>query len=292
MRKGLLRSKIASFSVMTALIASVLVGIALIAVGYKITVGSGKLSDEQACHLSIFAADQASAIRRRTLDVFDMVPNLECDPKEIVFDPKDARRTRRGRIDDDILKGKIAQELARCWNMVGQGDLNPFQGAWPQSDKTFCMTCSTLRFSEDFQEVAQSQGYRLEGLKYWMSTRRLPGKEVSFYEHMFKRIPSTSEIEEMNQRPDSWPLDQEYFLVWRFERQDTKLEGMLGIFAGAAGVVMGNPLLAAVGFGVAFQSDGVTIMQGVYMLPEEQLSGQIRFQGASASKDTCTIMLN
>ena len=292
MRLRPFKSKLASFSVLTALIGTVLVGIGLLAVGYKITVGSGQLNNEQACHLSIFAADQASAIRRETLDAFDIVPNLECEPKEIVIDPKDVRRSRRGRIDDDLLKGKIAEELARCWTMVGAGKLNPFQGAWPQADKTYCMTCATIEFSEDFIEAAQEQSYSLQGMNYWMATRRIPGKEKTFYEHMFNRIPPQDAIVQMNQRQDFWDLNQKYFLVWRFERQDTKLEGVLGILTVAAGVVTGNPMLAALGFGVALEYGSVKIMQGIYMLPQEQLAGQISFVGASSAKDTCTVMVN
>jgi hypothetical protein len=290
MASGMFGSRKAEFSILLALLGTVIVGIMLLFIGYKIVIGSSAMNQEEKCRLSIFAADQASALKRTTLDAFDMVPNLECEAKDVEIRPKDVRRSKRGRIDDDLLKGKLATEYYKCWNMVGAGDLNPFQGAWPEKDKTFCLRCAEIEFSEDFAKEYGKQG--VTGLLYWMATRRIPGKEKTFYEYMFKRQASTKEIQNLKSNPDYLAFDKKYTLVWRFERQDRKLTGVLLILAPVAGVAATIGGLATGGMQEMEKIGKVWISTGVYLLPYEQLSETIQFVGSNEKKDTCTILVN
>ncbi len=289
------RSRIASFSILTVLIGTVLVGIALIAIGYKIIVGSGALNEQQKCHLSILAADQAGRLKESSADAVDIMPNIECTAEDIIIEPADVKRSRRSRIDDDLVKGRIAKAMYDCWSMVGAGELDPFRQFWPHFDRTYCMTCADIRFSEDFREEAAEQRpepYELEGLNYWLATRFPKGKEKSFYEFIYGRTPSNEEITRLRRAGDEWPLDQRYTLVWRFEKQGSG-SVIAGVITGVViGVVTLNPVSAFIGYTIVSKVGGTDVTQGVFMLPREMLSQEKRFPGQEEKKDVCTIMVN
>ncbi len=326
--KRVLCSRKGDFNVLLALIGTVIVGFFLIIIGYKIVMGAEDMSNDERCRLSIFAADKASALRRESVESVSVVPTIDCKTKEIIIEPEDVKRGGRGRIDDDLVKGKFAIALRDCWNMVGAGKLNPFQYAWPRTDMTFCMTCATIKFSDDFLEDANwdpiefdfpdeytsdsddfsnwddleaatagapaydGDSYNLHGLQYWLATRRIPHADETFYEYMYGGKPSIEELKKMKTSPESYPLDKEYSIMWRFVRLDGKAILLSTIFSPAGGLIAGlmTGELQEV-FDGKRPFGRVWVYQGVYILQTDWLSGEITF-GGGESVDACTVLVN
>ena len=274
-------SKKADFNVLLAIIGVVLVGIILLLVGYKIIMGGNKMNQDEKCRLSIFAASQAASIKAKTLGTVDIVPTVECATEDIIIKPQDVKRSKNGRIDDDLVKAKIADELYKCWNKVGQGKLDPFRDQLKSfSDRTYCMMCSTIRFSDDFIKEAETESYVLQGTLYWMAIHRIPGTDMTYYEYVNGVRPSLDDLKTIKDNTYNYytDLNQKYIVTWREQVIDNRLLKLGSIFI--PGAFLAVNLVVANG----------NTLQGVFFLKEEQLSGKINADGKD--RDTCTIMIN
>jgi hypothetical protein len=290
-------SRKAELGVLVTLIIVVMAAVPLIYLGYKIVMGSDDMNNDEKCRLSIFAADQMSKIKKSTADAVDLVPNLECKPKEVIVKEKQVVRTSGGSIDDDLINGIIANEMYRCWNMVGSGKLDPFRALWPKFDRTYCMTCATIDFDKSLIDKAKKESYRMKGLRFFLATKRIPGSQQSFYQYMYGKEASTKELEYLKAaKVDEWPLDKSYSIIWRFERQDKSLNPGLMLWEDTVALTTDIISTQFIGFTMGQpvninSKDSVWVSQGVYFLPRDDLSGTIKFKGYD-EKDTCTMLLN
>ncbi|MFH1064248.1 MAG: hypothetical protein V1729_04165 [Candidatus Woesearchaeota archaeon] len=326
--KRISRSRKGDFNILLALIGTVIVGFFLLIIGYKIVMGGEDMSNDEKCRLSIFAADKASALRRESVESVSVVPAIDCKTKEIIIEPEDVKRGGRGKIDDDLVKGKFALALRDCWNIVGAGKLNPFQYAWPRKDVTFCMKCATIEFSDAFLKDAKwepiefnlpenyesnsddfsnwadleaatasapaynGDSYELHGLQYWLATRRIPLEEQTFYQYMYGRAPTIEELTKMKTAPEYYPLDKEYSVIWRFVRLDGKAS-LLALAINPVGAVMAGLMTGTLQdiYDGKRSLGRVWVYQGAYILQTDWLSGKITFGGGDAV-DACTVMVN
>ncbi len=226
--KKIFRSRSATFNVMLVMIVTLVAGIVLIVAGYSIATKSKQVNDDKKCQLSFFAAAQMSKVYSKSKRLMDVPVALECPRRDVVIDTKDT--VRGGRIVDDLVKGKIANEIMSCWSKTGAGKLDPSKagGMLASTDERFCLICSEISFSDDFKRLADKQRdekgnpYRVKGLAYWAATRRVPGKRFSLFEFISgRKISNLEALKKLKEQEDKFngamDLDSKYAIFWRLQ---------------------------------------------------------------------------
>jgi len=281
-------SRRAEFNTLLALVIAVMVMVVIFALGYKIVVGSNKMADDEVCRLSVFAAHQAALLKKMSAERIDIVPSFECDAKQIYVEPKDVSRGGSQRINKDLVNGLIAKEMHKCWGLVGSGKLDPFRHFWLRGDKTYCLRCSVIRFTDEFKEAAATQNYELQNLHYWMAVNRVPGQRETFYEFMYGRPAAESTLTEMLGNPVTYDLDKDYVVFWRSTKS-----GRLGEFLVRTPLLLTGVFGAAhvIGYGAGSMMHDNMLLQGVFLTANEALAGQITIEG-EGEEDVCTMLLN
>ena len=134
----------------------------------------------------------------------DKLGNLEIKYKDVVED---------GLINQEKASKMIADEIAACWVMVGQGLRDPFTN-WDNDDSAYCMMCSTIKFGKKLQDYYRdSLGDKKIGKKRgdkgliqhpipWMTENEYKKTGKTYYEFVYKTKPqyNTQELIDMEKQ--------------------------------------------------------------------------------------------
>ncbi|MBN1544054.1 hypothetical protein JW898_01175 [Candidatus Woesearchaeota archaeon] len=269
----LFRSKKGDFNVLLAIIITLVVGLLILIIGYQMHSKSKDIDDDEKCQMSIFANHQIGRARRKSLGALDFPVAFDCPRKFLKITYEDVEKYRR--IDDNLLKTMIAEEMKSCWAKVGAGKLDPFRAS-SNVNEHFCMVCSDIVFDPTIIEAAREQRYDLKGFQYWIAAHKLPGLKTSLYEFVTSKRPSEDDLRDLiaqQHTPESkFNMDDKYVVVWRVEKWEPgRWEQAFSVIGGVltlGAVTYG----AAVGLGIISISDGAQISQQVIVIPEERLS--------------------
>ena len=260
--KKLFKSKTADFNLILIMLITLIAGLALIYAGYKLAVGSKEINDDKKCQLSFFAATQMSKVYSKSTKMMDVPVSLECPRHEVEIDI-DKATVRRGKIIDDLVKAKIANEMMSCWSKTGAGKLDPSKdgGYVYSTDQRFCLICGEVTFSEKFQKLASKQNYEIKGLAYWAATRRVPGQKVTLFEWIGgKKLSDEKQLSALKSHEDSkipaMDMTQKYAVLWRADVYKASSMAKFGAAVLAVGVLVA-------GVAVTIVSGGTAIMVGV-----------------------------
>ncbi|MBR9691286.1 hypothetical protein GOV06_00710 [Candidatus Woesearchaeota archaeon] len=137
------KSQVSTLAMIIIVVASALV---IGAVIYRLTKDAGCKTNIEACRFSIllaaeskrapkpFAGEPYSAIKCPRDELCD----LTIKKKDIVED---------GLINQDKAHKLIADAMAECWYMVGEGKIDPFS-YWDTGGQSYCLVCKTIKFDD------------------------------------------------------------------------------------------------------------------------------------------------
>ncbi len=216
-----------AFNVVLVMLVTVVAGLALIIAGYMITKNSKSINDSKKCQMSFFAKAQMSKVYDKSLKTADIPVSIDC-PRNKVEIKADKTVMKGGRIIDDLVKGKIAQEVMDCWVKTGSGKLDPSKGGgWIMSrEDQVCLVCSEITFDKKFREKAEKQDYKVNNMLYWIATRIVPGQKVSLYEFVTgNKVVKPKDLvklkEDDSKIQGSMDMERIYAVVWRGEVSKT-----------------------------------------------------------------------
>lgn len=181
-KKGLMASTLAKL-ILILFIAAILIFF----VG-KVTLFGKERSDIEACRLSIlFAAKSKVVGAGKTL-----ISDLKCEPQELTIKYRDV--VEKGKINQDQAHKIIADAMAECWYMVGEGKLDPFSN-WDTKGQSYCLICKTIKFDDKLKKY-----YKKEGNEF--ITSPIPylkdnyfKKDQTYFEYLYKTKPEFSQEE-------------------------------------------------------------------------------------------------
>jgi hypothetical protein len=152
----------------------------------------------------------------------------------------DAERTEK-------IKMIVAREMADCWNMLGEGNLQIFRQELVTTEySTRAIVCSRFYFDSSITETLKS----VSGINDYMLTHKAPGQDKSYWDYL-RNTPDGETIslmyEDMNvDLDDSMDLTQQKAIIY-LESDASKM----GYYIGAgAGFIVGNFMLYGVGGGL------------------------------------------
>lgn len=109
-RKLSASKKSMGFNVVLVMVITLITGLVLIAAGYQITKKSKVVQEDKTCQMSFFAKAQMSKVYEKSKKLVNVPVSLECPRRQILIEP-DSSVTKGGRIIDDLVKAKIANEM-------------------------------------------------------------------------------------------------------------------------------------------------------------------------------------
>jgi hypothetical protein len=288
----ILRSKRADFNVLLAIIITLVVGIIIIALGYQINKNSKDVNDDEKCRLSIFTNHVMGKVKKES-KVVGFPVAFECPRKRLTIDL--AAVEKYGRIDDDLFKQAIAEEMKACWAKVGAGKLDPFRVTHGTVDDSFCLVCDEIVLDDDLQKQMTKENYIMKGFQYWIAAHKLPGIKTSLYEFVSGTKPTEEilrNLKSVENNPESAfnLLGNRYIVVWRVQKYEPGLfrkigAAVTGAVVAVAGVALAGVSLgtlsgvavAAVGAGAGLMVNsvgegGAQLNEQVLVMPEDRLS--------------------
>lgn len=168
-----------------------------VAVGLILLVGGKAIADyvnkekyTQICRLSIQKAYYSkieSALPR------GFASKLDCPRKYVTFYKDRIEAKIEGKkiklkpeyfkgISESIIKTGIAEELANCWYMVGQGEYIPFDQEIITGDKPGCIVCSIINFDKELPKEFQNR--KITGFIEFLKNNYRIGKKIKYYDYL------------------------------------------------------------------------------------------------------------
>ncbi|HII72441.1 TPA: hypothetical protein HA265_06825 [Candidatus Woesearchaeota archaeon] len=211
-----MRSRKAHFNTLTVFIVTLVAGLLLIFIGATIWVRQADIGDNKKCQMSFFAAAQMAKVYSKSKRLMDVPVSLECPRRDVKIDA-DATTLRGGKIIDDLVKGKIAQEIMDCWSKTGAGKMDPFKagGVFESTDDRFCLICAEMEFSPKFKTLAEEQNYQVKDMAYYTLKTRIPGQKFTLYEYMTGgQVDDAEAIQKVKESESSFGKDMNMNKIW------------------------------------------------------------------------------
>lgn len=233
-----------------------------------------KGGDVENCRTSIIAAAQSKKLPT-TKGIGRPIANLNCPRQEFVLYKKDI--VEKGEINQDKAHKRIADAMAECWYMVGEGKMDPFSD-WEDKNKNYCLICKTIKFDKKLERFISSHAddlnktYLIEkkGLsdkkattkvkenikKYMVTTEKLYVMEHSpkhsdktYYEYLFNEEPPeiSEEIKENLSYQPFIPGSTVFVNMYRYKAKSTAWK-VVGIGATVV-LIVGGLFLSPFTFG-------------------------------------------
>ena len=129
----------------------------------KWVVNADSKGAESKCKFSILAASRAKVMGQTLI-------SIDCPRREHVITFRDIES--KGVADDDKVKKEIAEQLVRCWDMVGRGELQGFDqyliGDFGKDKDMACLICTSIEFDKKIQDSYRSNP-EIGGFEYYLN---------------------------------------------------------------------------------------------------------------------------
>ena len=194
---------------------------------------------EEICKLSIFTAAQSKRVAGGTPLV-----SIDCERMELDITKDDI--VDGDKINQEKASKIIANAMARCWNMVGEGRMDPFS-QWDPGN-SYCLICKQIKFDAALKNfMKKSQGGIVPPFTY-LATTTLPGKEQTYWQYLYNS-EGTADLKEAEK---SLVADGTNIVVTMY-----KIEGKSEFWTYAGGISGG--VLVVVGGVLVFTGVGAPI---------------------------------
>ena len=144
MKKTAKKSQIGT---LTAIILTLLVLVPVTFFAYQSINQQKKGVGMEACSLSILKASEQKRIIGG--DVFTPLNCKRGDIGDLIIKKKDIVGT-DDKINQNAASKIIADNMAKCWQMIGEGKRDPFSN-WGE-EGSYCLVCKTIRFDEELKK--------------------------------------------------------------------------------------------------------------------------------------------
>ena len=208
-----------------------------------IKVGIDKMPDEEACHEAVIYRGTISNAMKHGGDAgqildqkaVDMI-SLKCREKNVVIKSGD-------RLE---VKKEIADEMARCWAMLGEGKINFFGNPlWEEGQR--CIVCSKIKFEGEAAKVDKIGG---DEFSIYLAENNIPEKQITYSdflagasEHLqYQKLEKDPNNKNIANSIDTSAMEG-YSVVYTMWTKENWQKTLLSNFAGVA-VGVAVPLVA------------------------------------------------
>jgi len=237
----------------------------------------GQQNDKAKCQRSIWL----SAMSKKATGG-NPLASPDCAPGEVLIKYDDV--VEDGKINQDKAHKIIADAMARCWWMAGEGKYDPFSN-WNYKEKPLCLICDTIKFDEpllDFMNKKLKQaegskpvpekGYMIDSPLLYLTSHRISDREdaPTYYKYLWK-VDLEKDLEFKDAKMvKNYPVLPESLIILqmiKLKQKSTTLQ-YIGFGTSAMAIIGGGILitLGLLGTPLSFGSSNVLTAIGVNLL--------------------------
>lgn len=211
----------------------------------------GEITDKEICHNSVVT-------RGSSILPTDSVP-LKCQRSylcltndgscEVLTKPViEKAKTKDG------IYGVLAEELATCWWMFGEGKIN-YVGS-DLKENLYCSICAQVAFDDSVNEILTDGALDKEGLYIYMQDNKVIGKDETYLNYLY----GTNDLNGLKERFSSQgvefgslDLNKQYYVMMGITSEISKLT-WAAIGVGTVAAIVFTPVIGGawgIGLGVA-----------------------------------------
>ena len=272
-----------------AIIIAVLIGGVMSYAVYKKAGQVNDAKDIEACRNSIIKAAESKKFSLLAgQSTGNVLFPLDCPRRTTIIKKKDVV-DKDGTINQNKAHKIIADEMKKCWYMVGEGKIDPFSN-WDNPGETYCMVCTTIEYDNDLRKFINnkmepykgkqlSQAKRIELNSKYQITSPLeylqkpikPGSELSYWEYLYGEKSIKYGKEELDAIKDMivLPSSQIIIQMYKSEGKTPAWKGFfygLGAAVGVTAVWVGAVLLTPLTFGASLAAAAkITLLVGTFV---------------------------
>lgn len=250
------------YETLAIVLIAVVVGLVLGSVVKDMLEAATEGTDVERCRLSIL-----TAAKTKKIALGSPLTSAKCKRQELLIKKKDIIG-KDDLIDQDKAHKIIADEMAKCWYMVGAGKVDPFSN-WKKG--SYCFACSQIRFDKALQtylfqtynnpRIAQRRGpdgIITSPVPYLMNTKNHPPKRylvggeptLSYWEYFYglePRFDSAADYQSLvTEGRKNVLLENSLIMVSMYKVEKKSLIWRIVIAVAAVVVVVGAALLVIV----------------------------------------------
>jgi len=220
---------------------------------YKInTELGGCRKNVEACRFSIVSA--ATSKRFKT---GSPINELKCPRGElcdVVLKKDDI--VEKGKINQDKAHKIIADAMAECWWMVGEGKIDPFSN-WDGKGESYCLVCKNIEFDEELLEFIKDKKSNIESPIPYLNNHKYK-KEQTYWNYLYNTDPRFKSSE-MTNLVDKTGLSDGSQIIIMMHKYDKKSKFWIVVSTiGGLTLAVTGGILTATGVGAVI---GVPLIQ-------------------------------
>ena len=163
-----------------------------------------ELGDEYACKAAIAEAHLAKRVSRG--DPLGFPGIAACERGELLLKKKDlveqgsslgifAGKDIRGEfINQEKSSKMLADAMARCWQMYGEGKLDPFTN-WGEEGISYCAVCKVVKFDESLRTFLKNNpDQHIQSPLHYMATHRIKEQGPTYLQYLYGNDGKTLQL--------------------------------------------------------------------------------------------------
>jgi len=219
---------------------------------YKYVKSQQEHEPEEICKLSIFKAAQLKKVTGG-----EQLSPLDCERMDLTITKDDI--VEDDKINQERASFMLAQGMKRCWDMVGNGRMDPFSN-WDTAEQSYCLICKNIKFDSDLKsflaesaenpKVAQRRGdgaFIKSPIPY-LQTTTVPGRDETYWRYFYNTDPRLSQ-QDITKVGAQMVGEDSVMLVNMYKTEEKSTFLQAAAVAGGVVLVVGGGLLAATGVG-------------------------------------------
>lgn len=167
-----------------------------VAVGLILLVGGKAIADyvnkEKYTHICRLSIEKAHYSKFGVMPEGFVANKLDCLRKYVTFYKDKIEANVEGEkfklkpeyeeLSENVIKKGIAEELANCWYMVGEGNYKPFDQKLMSDGGIGCIVCSIINFDKGLPKEFQNR--KIIGLIEFLKDNNRIGKKTKYYDYL------------------------------------------------------------------------------------------------------------
>lgn len=217
----------------------------------------GEITDKEICHNSVLA-------RGSSILPSESIP-LNCRRNYLCLTSDGSCETLTKPIKEKVdakeeVYNILAEEMANCWWMFGQGEVNYVGDDF--FEKLYCSICTQVAFDDSLKEKFTERTIDKEDLYVYMRDNKVSGRDETYLSYLYGTndlVRIKEEFDQQNVGFGSIDLDKQYYIMMGITSEVSKLQWAI-VGAGTVATIAFLPIAGTgwgIGFGLAVASGAV-----------------------------------
>jgi hypothetical protein len=197
----------------------------------------GRIGDKEICHNSVIMRGSSAVLQGVT--PLNCRTSYVCLSEDGTCEEMTNPDIKKVKTDEEVYE-VLADEMADCWWMFGEGKVNYIGKEVKPS--LHCSICSQITFDNSLEKIFDGKEFEKRKLYEYLEDKEMSGKKISYLSYLF----GTNLLSEVNLGEfGKINFENNYYVIMGISSDISSLEYLGG--GGILGLVLGGPIGAIIG---------------------------------------------